>query len=63
MRKAEIFALIGAITIMAMGCGSKTVDTPAAGVSVEAITVEDAKDLAVPEVKEESQSLGKTRLT
>ena len=41
MRRVEIFALIGVITIMAMGCGSKTVDTPANEVSVEKISVED----------------------
>ena len=41
MRRVEIFALIGAITIMALGCGSKMVDTPANEVSDETITVED----------------------
>ena len=41
MRKVEIFALIGAVTIMAIGCGSKTVDAPADGVSVEAVTADD----------------------
>lgn len=54
MRRVEIFALIGVITIMALGCGSKTVDTPANEVSDETITVEDnaKKGLIAPEVKE-----------
>ena len=54
MRRVEIFALIGAITIMALGCGSKMVDTPANEVSDETITVEDdaKKGLIAPEVKE-----------
>jgi len=54
MRKVEIIAITGAITIMIMGCGSKAVDATANEVSVEAVTAPDIteKGLSVPEVKE-----------
>ena len=54
MRKVEIIALIGAITIVAAGCGSKLADVSDKDASIEAVTAEDSvkESLQAPVVKD-----------
>ncbi len=61
MRKAEIMALIGFITVMSAGCGSKSAEIAEKEVSVEAITTEEAvkEDLQAPVVKDGATEPGK----
>ena len=54
MKRVEIVALIGAITIVAAGCGSKLADVLGKDASIEAVTAEDSvkESLQAPVVKD-----------
>ena len=54
MRKVEIIAIIGAITVMAVGCASKAEDMPDNAVTVESVSSEEAvkESLKTPVVKD-----------
>ena len=54
MKRVEIVALIGAITIVAAGCGSKPTDVSGKEASIEVVTVEESvkESLQAPVVKD-----------